>query len=120
MSKELREIFKTHRAEQNFGEYGMGRNTLESDLYLYCKQLESKLEEARKKEKTYEMIQHNYGELIKEKMQWKKTIQAVKDSLMSDEEIEKVSKITGSNDLNGEGIYDGIKYQRERTQKAIG
>ena len=66
------------------------------------------------------MIQHNYGELIKEKMQWKKTIQAVKDSLMSDEEIEKVSKITGSNDLNGEGIYDGIKYQRERTQKAIG
>jgi hypothetical protein len=48
MSKELKEIFKTHQAEQNFGKYGMQRNTLESDLYLYCKQLESKLKEAKK------------------------------------------------------------------------
>jgi hypothetical protein len=112
-------------------------------LNKYFDQIESKLKEAKEKEKTYEMIQHNYGELIKEKLQWKKKLKeaeslsnkrfydkirlskklkAVKDSLMSDEEIDKLYP-----ERNSSGTHldynlarrESIKLQRERTKKAL-
>ena len=85
--------------------------------------LESKLKEAEEKigayEDTIRYANHKLKEVEKEKLilrvdnaSYKGIIQAVKDSLISDDEI--------SDGLWEDKVRFGIELQRERTKKAIG
>ena len=93
--------------------------------------LESKLKEAEEKigayEDTIRYANHKLKEAEKEKLilrvdnaSYKGIIQAVKDSLMSDEEIEQDAKDGGLIGGEAQLYWEGATFQRERTKKAIG
>ena len=96
------------------------------DLYKEAKDKDIKYLEAKLQKAEEAITRQNIAILnhVVEKGELKQKLQAVEDSLMSDEDTTKEAMKWGVDDINDSisrvgGVTVGIKIQRERTKKAL-